>query len=155
MTIVNLKSRVSGSTQYSSYETTRNPEDGMSPESRWWSKAFSYDDQSASVVSIGIPLNSRVLRVALEIGAGFTDTTAVVVGDGDTANGWIETGVITPTTAGDFGLDYNSTFGVKGKLYQSGDTIDITFTGVASAGEGILFVEMISYNEAIAIEDVS
>lgn len=155
MTVVNLTSRVSGSTQYDSYETTRNPEDGMSPGSRWWSKAFSYSDQSASVVAIGIPLNSRVLDVRLEIGAAFTGTTAVVVGDGSAANGWIATGVITPTTAGDFGGDYDASLRVKGKLYQTGDTIDITFTGIATAGEGILFVKMLSYNEAIAIEDVS
>ena len=62
---------------------------------------------------------------------------------------------ITPTTAGDFGVDYDAALAVKGKLYQDGDTIDITFTGIATAGEGILWVEMISYGEAIAAEDVS
>jgi hypothetical protein len=155
MTIVSCTSDAKTNTGYFAFEPTRNPEDGMSPISRWWAKAFGYGDQSASVVAIGIPPNSRVLRVALEIGAGFTGTTAVTVGDGTTADGWIASGTITPTTAGDFGLDYDSTYGVKGKLYQTGDTIDITFTGVATAGEGILFVEMISYGEAIAIEDVS
>jgi hypothetical protein len=155
MTIVSCTSDAKQNTGYFAFEPTRNPEDGMSPISRWWSKAFGYGDQSASVVSVGIPPNSRVLRVALEIGAGFTGTTAVIVGDGDASNGWIATGVITPATAGDFGLDYDASLAVKGKLYQTGDTIDITFTGIATAGEGILYVEMISYGEAIAIEDVS
>lgn len=139
-------------TAYFAFGSPRDPEDAMSPVSRWFNEAFDYEDQSASVVAIHIPPGSRVLRVALEIGAGFTGTTAVTVGDGDTADGWIASGVITPATAGQFGLDYDSTFGVVGKLYQDGDTIDITFTGVASAGEGILWVEMISYNEAIAVE---
>jgi hypothetical protein len=93
--------------------------------------------------------------VALEISVAWTGTTAVVVGDGTTANGWIETGVITPTTAGDFGLDYDSTYGVKGRFYEDGDTIDVSFTGIATAGEAILWIEMISYAEALGAEDTS
>lgn len=155
MTIVNLTSADKQNTGYFAFETTRNPEDGMSPISRWWAKAFGYGDQSASVVGIGIPPNSRVLRVALEISEAFTGTTAVTVGDGTTADGWIASGVVTPTTAGDFAMDYDAAYAVAGKRYGDGDTIDITFTGVATAGSGILFVEMISYGEALAAETVT
>lgn len=142
-------------TGYFAFETTRDPAGGMSPISRWWNWAFGYGDQSASVVACGIPPDSRVLRVVLEISEAFTGTTAVIVGDGDDDNGWIATGTITPTTAGDFGLDYDAALAVKGKYYQDGDTIDVTFTGIATAGSAILWVEMISYGEAIAAETVT
>ena len=137
------------------FETTRNPEDGMSPIVRVWNRAFGYADQSASEVAVPIPPNSRVLRVSLEISEAWTGATAVVVGDGTAANGWIATGTIDPTVAGDFGFDYDSTYGVKGKFYEDGDTIDVAFTGIATAGSAILWVEMISYGEALAAETVT
>lgn len=40
-----------------------------------------------------------------------------------------------------------------GKLYQSGDTIDVVVTGVATTGKAILYVEKYSYHEAIATEE--
>ena len=155
MTQVVLTSVVKSPTSYYAFEPTRNPENGMSPITRWWSRAFAFGDQSASVVSVAIPPGARVLSVVLEISVAWTGTTAVTVGDGTAADGWIATAIITPTTAGDFGRDLTSTYGAKGKLYQDGDTIDVSFAGIASAGEAILFVEMISYAEAIAIEDTT
>ena len=155
MTQVNLTSEDKSSTAFWQFEPTRDPEELMSPITRWWSRAFAFGDQTASVVAIGIPPGSRVLSVAMEIAVAWAGTTAVVVGDGATADGWIATGIITPTTLGDFGRDLTSTFGAKGKLYQAGDTIDVTFTGIANAGEAILYVEMISYNEDLAAEDTA
>jgi hypothetical protein len=95
-----------------------------------------------------------VLRVRHRVDVAFTGCTAMIVGDGDTANGWIVTGVITPGTIGDFVGDVDSTFeGAGGKFYQDGDTIDITLTGpTVSAGEGVLFAEVISYHEEVGTE---
>jgi len=147
MTISNVQAQTSPGTSYYQFETLRDPKEGMSPIARWIGKSFDYEDQSASVVSVDVAPRTRVLRVALEITTAFTGTTAVVVGDGTTADGWIATGTITPATINDFGLDYDSTYGVKGKKYTSGDTIDVSFTGIATAGEGILWMEVISYEE--------
>ncbi|HUW96438.1 MAG TPA: hypothetical protein VMW58_11685 [Anaerolineae bacterium] len=142
-------------TGYFPFEPTRDPEGGMSPVIRMWNRAFGFADQSASEVAVPIPPNSRVLRVELEISEAWTGTTAVVVGDGTTADGWIASGTINPLTAGDFGFDYDSTYGVKGKFYADGDTLDVAFTGIATAGSAILWVEMISYGEALAAETVT
>jgi len=144
-----LNSKVSESTAYYGFEPTRDPEDGMSPISRWMSHAFVYGDQSSSVVSIHVPPMTFVMRVALLIGAAFTGTTAVTVGDGDDVDGWIASGTITPTTAGDMAVDNDAALSEVGKLYEDGDTIDITFTGVATAGSGKVFIETVSYNEAL------
>ena len=147
MAVTNVQADTLPQTAYYQFETGRDPKEGMSPLSRWRGLSFDYEDQSASVVACDIPPGTKVLRVALEITTAWTGTTAVVVGDGTTANGWIETGVITPTTLNDFGLDYDSTYAVKGKKYPTGDTIDVSFTGIATAGEAILWIEVISHNE--------
>ena len=147
MTIATVTADTKPGTAYYQFETPRNPKDGMSPLSRWISKSFAYGDQTASVVSIDVAPGTRVTRVALEISTAFTGTTAVEVGDATDPNGWIASGVITPTTANDFGLDYDAAYSVKGKKYTSGGQITVTFTGIATAGTGILWADVISYNE--------
>lgn len=147
MAIQNLRSATKPGTSFYQFETGRDPLEGMSPISRWMAMSFSYSDQVASVVSVQVPVGARVLRVALEVTAVFTGTTAVVVGDGSAANGWIATGVVTPTVDNSFALDYDAAYAVSGKHYPSGDTIDVTFTGIATAGTGILWIEVISFEE--------
>jgi hypothetical protein len=147
-----LSAHVSPDTGYFAFGATRDPAESMSPISRWIAQAYDYEDLSASTFSMHVPPGSRVLRVAHEVQVAFTGVTAMIVGDGDTTNGWIVSGTITPGTVGDFVFDPDSTFGAVGKFYQDGDTIDIIQTGVATAGEGILWVEVISYAEAVEAE---
>jgi len=147
MAVKHLESAHSMSTAYLQFEPYRDPEHGMDPISRWFSRTFTYTDQVASVVSIHVPAGSRVLRVAFEASTAWTNTTAVVIGDGAAADGWMATGNVNPSVASSFGIDYNATYAVLGKKYETGDTIDISFAGIATAGTGKLFVEMISYNE--------
>jgi len=149
-----LKARVRPDTAYFAMNPTRDPEDGMSPISRWIAKAYDYEDLSASVFSLHIPPGSRVLRVYHEVQVAFTGVTSMIVGDGDEDDGWIETANIDPSTVGDFVQDPDAEFSAVGKFYQDGDTIDVTQVGVASAGVGILWVEVISYAEAVEAEDL-
>ena len=153
MAVAVVKSAASPHTGFFAFETTRDPEDGMSAIVRCMGYYYTYADQTLSTVRCIVPPGSRVIQVAHEVHTAFASVTAMVVGDGDTANGWLETGVISPTASSpEFVFDYDSTFGVKGKLYMSGDTIDITFTGIATAGSGILWVMVISYAEAANAE---
>lgn len=153
MAVAQCKSESRPDTAYFAFVTTRDPEEGHSPISRWMSKAYDYEDQTASIVGIHVPPGSRVLRLRHEVSEAFTGVTAMIVGDGVTDNGWIETGVITPGTAGDFIGDLSAAFEAQGgKFYQDGDTIDVEFTGVATAGSGIVFIEVISYAEEVAAE---
>ena len=151
-----LKARVRPDTAYFAFGTTRDPETAMSPVSRWIAQAYDYEDIEASMFSMHIPPGSRVLRVYHEVQTVLVGVVSLVVGDGDTADGWIKTANVTPTTVGDFVNDPDADFAVVGKLYQDGDTIDITFTGNATtdftSGVGILWVEVISYAEALEAE---
>lgn len=147
------KSNVKPATGFFAFETTRDPEDGMSPISRWLTCAYGYADMSASKVSLHVPPNSMVLRVVHRVDEVMTGVTALEVGDGDDADGWIVSGLIDPATAGDFAADIDAAYpALGGKIYTAGDTIDIAITGIATAGKGILFAEVISYAEALGAE---
>lgn len=153
MTIALLKSNVSPSTGYFAFETPRDPEEGMSPISRWLSYTYTYEDLTLSIVSFHVPPGSMVLRVAHRVEEAFTGVINVIVGDGDDDNGWIRTSVISMTTAGDFTLDEGADLVATGKYYPDGDTIDVETTlGPASAGVGHIHIEVISYAEELAVE---
>lgn len=154
MTIALLKSNVNPSTGYFAFETPRDPEEGMSPISRWLSYTYTYEDLSASIVSFHVPPGSMVLRVAHRVEEAFTGVTTVIVGHvgGDT-DGWITTGKIDAEAAGNFTLDETAAHVATGKHYPDGDTIDLEHTlGVASAGLGHIHIEVISYAETLAAE---
>jgi len=151
MAVVKLDSTVSPSTAYYAFEPLRDPEAGMSPVARWMGWSYLYSDQSASIISdFHLPEGARVIEVRHEVDDAFTSVTDITVGDADAADGWIATSTITPGTAGDFVGDADSTYhAAGGKLYSSGGYLKITFTGVASAGQGKLFAHVISYSEAL------
>lgn len=150
MAVERLDSKVAPETAYYQFETPRDPEDGMSPVTRWMCWSYLHTDQTASTISFFVPPGTRMVRAIHEVGVALTGATAMILGDGDATNGWIRTGRITPGTAGDFIGDLGSTYAAQGgKLYQTGDTLDLAFTGVTSAGAGKVYAEVISYNEAI------
>lgn len=146
MTIAVLQAETSPSTSYFQFETGRDPMEGMSPISRWLAFSYSFDDQVASVVSVQVQPGARCLRVAHETVTAFTGATALTIGDGAAADGWMATAVADPTTAGNFAVDYDSTFTRTAKIYATGDTIDISFAGIATAGTGRIYIEMLSFS---------
>jgi hypothetical protein len=85
------------------------------------------------------------------IGAAFTGTTSVIVGDGSDDDGWLATGVVNPASAGSMAYDHDADLVTAGKLYQTGDTVDITFGGATSwtAGSAKAWIGVLSYNEAL------
>lgn len=153
MTIAVLKSNVRASTGYFAFETPRDPEEGMSPISRWLSYSYTYEDLSSSIVAFHVPPGSMVLRVAHRVEEAFTGVTAVIVGHvGGDVDGWITTGKIAATVAGDFTLDETAAHVAVGMYYPDGDTIDLAHTGIALAGSGHIHIEVISYAETLAAE---
>jgi hypothetical protein len=135
-------------TSYVQVADFRTPEDGMFPFTYWLNMSYDYSDISASVVSLFVPANAKVLRVAHLIDEAFTGVTSIIVGDGSATNGWIAD-AYGAGTAGTFITDLTSTYAAVGKMYTTADTIDVTLGGTTSwtAGSGKLFVEMLSYNE--------
>lgn len=147
MTIKQLSSADEYQTAYIQVAPLRDPEEGMYPFTYWLSYAYDYSDISASKVSFDVPPRAVVLRVVHQVTEALTGATALTIGDDSDADGWMASGVADPSTAGDTALDYDAAYAVKGKYYSSGDTIDISFTGVVTAGSGKIFIEVLSYFE--------
>lgn len=149
MAVVKLDGEASPSTAYYAFEPTRDPSAGMSPIARWMGWSYLYSDQSSSVIDdFHLPEDCRVIEVRHEVDAAFTDVTDITLGDADAVDNWIATSTITPGTAGDFVGDADSTnHAAGGKYYQDGGYLKLTFTGVASAGQGKVFAHVISYAE--------
>lgn len=135
-------------TAYIQVADFRTPEDGMFPFTYWLNMSYDYSDISASLATLFVPAEARVLRVCSQIDEAFTGVTSMIVGDGDDPNGWIAD-AYDAGAAGTFMTDYTAAYAATGKRYGTADTIDITFGGATSwtAGSGKLWVEVLSYFE--------
>lgn len=147
--------------------STYNTDRGYSPVSRWFAYAFQYSDFVSNTVGAGymcecpVPNNSIVLRVMIRVDTAFTGTgtDAVDVGTGGTrdaapGDGWGENLDLQSTGLKyDPDADYNPGGSSGAQFYSSGDTIDVYNTpGQPTAGKGIMFIEVISYHEALNAE---
>lgn len=153
MTIEKLNSSDQFYTAYMQVNPLRDPDEGMFPFTYWLSYAYDWTDvDDTSKLSIDVPPGAIVLRVIHQVATAFDAVLTATVGDGDTADGWMATGIIDPDAAGNTVLDYDATFVQTAKRYADGDTIDITFGTLAyiTQGSGKIFVEVLSYFEDLA-----
>jgi hypothetical protein len=138
---------------------------GKSPISRWLSFAFQYSDfvsndtgATGHKVKCQIPRGTMALLAVARVDTAFVGTgnNDIDVGDGSTTDGWMN------------GMDFSST-GLKvdpdgayqitksdgtGAFYPDGDTVDVLFKNATAptAGEAILFLQVISYHEDLSRE---
>jgi hypothetical protein len=141
---------------------------GMSPMTRWLAKAFSYADfesqPDTGYVMCKFPIhpNTIILRAMVRVDTAFegTGTDSVDIGTGGTADaapgdGWGENLNLQSTGLKfDPDADYNPAGSSGPQLYTDGDTVDMLVSSyiVPTAGYGILFLEVITYNEALNAE---
>jgi hypothetical protein len=101
-------------------------------------------------VTFDIPPNTLMTRVYHQVMTAFTGATVITIGDGDAVDNWIAGATITPGTAGDTVGDPDAVTPAIGiKYYQTGGVLRAVFTGIATAGTGKLFAEVISYAEPL------
>lgn len=134
-------------TAYIQSSAFRDQEEGMFPFTYWISYAYDYSDITTSKIEIEIPPGAIVLQVGHQISATLTGVTAITVGDGSAAAGWIADAWVAGATG--FYTDYTATYAAVGKRYNTGDTIDVAFTGICTAGSGKVFVKILSYTEEL------
>lgn len=146
MSVVQLDGGDDVYTAYVQVANFRTPEEGMFPITYWLNAAYAFGDISASQVTVELPPRCKVLRVAHQITAALTGIDAIEIGDGADPNGWVAD-AYGGGTAGEFITDYTAAYAAVGKYYADGDTMDINFSGIASAGSGKLFIEVLSYFE--------
>jgi len=134
-------------TAYIQTANFRDQEEGMFPFTYWLAYAYDYTDITASYINIDVPPGAIVLQVGHQISAALTACTAIQIGDGIDPNGWVADAWVAGATG--FYTDYTAAYAAVGKRYNAGDTIDVHFTGVVSAGSGKVFVKVLSYTETL------
>jgi len=147
MTQAQVSSKVSRYSAYVQAANFRDPEDGMFPFEYWLMQAYAFGDIVASKINVQLPANCRVLEVLHEIDATLTGITAIEIGDGDDADGWIDDAWVAGLIGEFIKTPYDAEY-ANGRWYRTADTIDVTFSGIATAGAGIVGVKILSYVEA-------
>jgi len=140
------------------------PDSGYSPMTRWLAKAFDYSDfvsspqgRTGHVAQLPIPRGSIVLRCVTRVDTAFVGTgnTDIDIGDPDDQDGWAD-GISFATTGVkiDGDADYNWHADGTGVFYDTGGTVQVLFQNATAptAGEAIVFLEIISYHEDLSKE---
>lgn len=135
------------------------PDSGYSPVSRWLAKAFTYDDfvshptgSTGHVAQLQIPRGTIALRCVARVDTLFADTgaDAIDIGDGNDLDGWgVELDFSSTGVKYDPDAVYNPDGSTGFAYYENGDTIEVHFKNATAptAGQAIVFVEVISYHE--------
>lgn len=125
---------------------------GRSPLSRWIAFAFDYEDfeleGSNYVVKHQLPQRCIATRALLRVDAGFTGITAANIGDDNDPDGWFA----SQTLAGAGVFRAAGAYNTAGFAYDGGQIVVDAGAAAPTVGQGIVFVEVISYNEALGAE---
>lgn len=138
---------------------------GQSPISRWLAYALDYSDFASNPAATGyiarcqIPRGTIALRCAVRVDVLFDGSASteadVDIGDGNNSAGWIDSADFSGTglVVGPSGAYQWDTDGT-GAFYEDGDTLDISHksTTAPTAGEAVIFLEVISYHEDLSAE---
>ena len=136
---------------------------GESPIARWLAWAFDYSDavSSGTIIRCGVPAGTIAEMCLARIDTAFVGTgcDTVDIGDDNDWDGW-GVNIDFTATGVKFNHDapYNTGTAVAGsagpQYYSAVDTIDIRVATAddMSAGQGVLFLKVISYNEAASAE---
>jgi hypothetical protein len=108
------------------------------------SRAITHADADSTVEAVVVPAGAFVIPygvtvyVVEELAGG---TEALNVGDGTTADGWIDEDDITETTVGCYsGTSGNAAYSDTGKYYASTDTIDVAVSAGLTDGTAYIVV---------------
>lgn len=173
MSVFQARSEKGADTAYSSFKIVREQLDGTgmddtsvtedvgySPISRWLTFALDYDDVTSGVNTAyaAIPAGTIILRGLLRIDTAFVVATTVDVGDANQSAGWFSAasvaagGVVLFETAAVYNAG-NASAGATGpQYYENGGYVLFSFDDMPTAGELILMLETISYNEPLSAE---
>jgi hypothetical protein len=137
---------------------------GKSPLSRWITYAFNYADFTSNLsgatgyeVNCLLPAQTMAFRCWARVDTAFVGTgnNDIDVGDDTDPDGWGD-GLDFSSTGGKYDPDaaYNPN-GTTGFTYNTDvDSVDVQFKNATAptAGEAMLFIEVVSYHEALSNE---
>jgi hypothetical protein len=116
-------------------------------KSRWVrSRVITDADTNGTVVVIEIPAGTFIpaFGVAIEILTAFAGgTPSLDVGDGDTADGWIDTTEITEVTPGTY-TGVAAGFAVAGKYYAAAGQIQVVVSASLTDGKAYVLAHLLN-----------
>lgn len=118
----------------------------------YWVKSdeIDYTLANATTPVIDVPAGMFVEKVVLVITTLFAGgVPSIDVGDGDNADGWIDTTDVTEGTVGAYVGDETSTAAYcLGKYYSAADTIDVVMSVGMTSGAGYVLAHFLPMDEA-------
>lgn len=116
------------------------------------SDPITFASTGTTVAAIDVPAKTLVTEVTLIITTALAGgTPSIDVGDGDDADGWVDTTDITETTVGSYRGDPTNTgsYSDNGRYYLTADTIDVVLSASLSAGVCYVVARMIRLDEVL------
>ena len=116
------------------------------------SRQITYADTGTTVAIIDVPAGTYIppYGVGIVVETLFDGgTPSLDIGDGDTADGWIDSTDITEVTAATYaGTEANTgAYAQAGKYYSAADTIDAVVSASLTAGEAYVFAHLIPVSD--------
>jgi len=115
------------------------------------SRAITESDTDSTVIAVELPAGSWVPPYGVtvyvaELFAG--GTPALNVGDGTTADGFVDEDDITEGTVGCYsGSAGNAAYSDTGRYYSSADTVDVTVSASLTGGTAYVFVQYYDFSD--------
>jgi hypothetical protein len=122
---------------------------------RWVrSRKITYADKNTTKQVIDVPAGTFIppFGVSIIVTTPFSGgSPSLDAGDGDNADGWVDTGDVTEGTAGAYsGTETNTAaYAASGKYYSAADTIDVVVADGATAGEAYVMAYMVNVADII------
>lgn len=113
---------------------------------RWVrSREITYADTGTTVAILDVPAGTLIpphgaVIVITTLWSG--GSPSLDIGDGTTADGWIDSTAITEGSTGTY-ADVDAAYAVTGKYYASADTIDAVVAASSTAGAAYVYVYML------------
>lgn len=117
---------------------------------RWVrSREITYADTGTTVAILDVPAGTLIpphgaVIVITTLWSG--GSPSLDIGDGTTADGWIDSTAITEGSTGTY-ADVDATYAVTGKYYASADTIDAVVAASSVAGAAYVYVYMLDVED--------
>ena len=113
---------------------------------RWVrSREITFADTGTTVAILDVPAGTLIpphgaVIVVTTLWSG--GSPSLDIGDGTTADGWIDSTAITEGTAATY-ADVDAAYAVTGKYYADADTIDAVVAASSSAGAAYVYIYML------------
>ncbi|MCP4537693.1 MAG: hypothetical protein GY832_11140 [Chloroflexi bacterium] len=125
---------------------------GRSPMSRWVAFAFDYtsfedEDGVYQMVKHQLPARTIARDAFVRVDEGFVGAATASIGDDNDADGWFAAQSLAAPGA----FKAGGAYATAGFAYEGGE-ISVDVGSLPTAGQAIVFVEIITYHEALGAE---